>query len=64
MSRSERIWVLVAVLIVLIGATVGILHRLHLVPLWVSTAGTVLMAVGAIVAALIAARSYRNEKNG
>ncbi len=64
MSRRERLWVFIAVLIILIGVTVSILHRMDLVPLWVSTLGTVLMALGAITAALTAARSYRNEKNG
>jgi hypothetical protein len=63
-SRTERRWVYVAVLIILIGVTVSLLHRMDLVPLWASTLGTVMMAVGAIAAALIAARSYRNENNG
>jgi hypothetical protein len=63
-SRTERRWVYVAVLIILIGVTVSLLHRMDLVPLWASTLGTVMMAVGAIGAALIAARSYRNENNG
>jgi SNF family Na+-dependent transporter len=65
MSRGEKNWVLVAVLIILIGVTVSVLHRLDIVPLWASTLGTVLMALGAITAAIIATRaSYRNEKNG
>jgi hypothetical protein len=55
---------MLAVLIIVIGATVGILHRLDIVPLWASTLGTVLMAAGAIAAALVAARHYGNEKNG
>ena len=65
MSGREKFWVGIAVLIILIGVAVGILYRLDIVPLWASTLGTLLMAIGAIAAALIAARaSYRNEKNG
>ena len=65
MSAGEKRWVMVAVLIIVIGVTVSVLHRMDLVPLWASTLSTVLMAVGALCAAIIAARaSYRNEKNG
>ena len=52
--------VAVAVVIILLGVVVAMLHRMGLVPLWVSTAGTVLMAIGAILAALAANRAYRN----
>jgi len=54
----------IAVLIILIGVGIGALYRMGIVPLWASTLGTVMMAVAAIAAALIAARAYRNEKNG
>jgi protein-S-isoprenylcysteine O-methyltransferase Ste14 len=64
MSGRERLWVAVAVLIILIGIAVAVLHRLDYVPLWLGTLGTVLMGVGALFAALAAARSYRNEDNG
>ncbi len=65
MSRGEKLWVMLAVLIIVIGVTVGILHQLGYVPLWVSTTSTVLMGIAALGAALIAARaSSRNEKNG
>jgi hypothetical protein len=64
-SRAEKRWVLLAVLIILIGVSVGILHQIGYVPLWASTTSTVLMGAAALGAALIAARaSYRNEKNG
>jgi len=55
---------MLAVLIIVIGVGVGALYQLDLVPLWASTLSTVLMGVGALAAALIAARSYRNERNG
>jgi len=56
-------WVAVAVVIILLGVVVAMLHRMGMVPLWVSTAGTVLMAVGAILAAIAANRAYRNGDN-
>jgi SNF family Na+-dependent transporter len=64
MSRRERLWVSIAVLIILIGIVVATLHRLNYVSLAVGTAGTVLMALGALLAAGAALRSYRNEDNG
>ena len=65
MSRGGKIWVLIAVLVIVIGVCVGIMHQLGYVPLWVSTTSTVLMGVAAITAAIIATRaSNRNEKNG
>jgi hypothetical protein len=64
-SRSERRWVYFAVLVIVLGVIVGILHQVGYVPLWASTASTVLMGAAALAAAVIAARaSYRNEKNG
>jgi len=63
-TPAERRWVILAVLIILIGVGIGALYRMGMVPLWASTLGTVMMAVAAIAAALIAARAYRNEKNG
>jgi len=56
-------WVAVAVVIILLGVVVAMLHRMGMVRLWVSTAGTVLMAVGAILAAIAANRAYRNGDN-
>ena len=65
MSRGEKRWVMLAVLIIVIGVVVGILHQLGMVPLWVSTTSTVLMGIAAITAAIIATRaSKRNETNG
>ncbi len=63
-TRSERFWVGMAMLIILIGVVVGLLYQLDYVPLWASTMSTILMAAGALAAALIAARSNRNENNG
>lgn len=65
MSSAERKWVMFAVLIIVIGVIMGILHQIGYVPLWLSTTSTVLMGVAAITAAIIATRaSNRNEKNG
>ena len=65
MSAGEKRWVILAVVIIVIGVTVGILHQLGYVPLWVSTTSTVLMGIAALGAALIAARaSSRNEIDG
>jgi protein-S-isoprenylcysteine O-methyltransferase Ste14 len=61
---GERKWVVIAILIILLGIVVAVLHRLDYVSLWLGTLGTVLMGVGALLAALAAARSYRNEDNG
>jgi uncharacterized membrane protein YidH (DUF202 family) len=61
---GERKWVVIAIAIILLGIAVAVLHRLDYVPLWLGTLGTVLMGVGALLAALAAARSYRNEDNG
>ena len=64
LAGRERKWVLVALAIILFGIAVSVLHRLEYVPLWLGTLGTVLMGVGAILAALAAAKGYRNEDNG
>ncbi len=64
LSGTERKWVLVAIAIIILGIAVSMLHRFDYVPLWVGTLGTVLMGVGAILAALAAAKGYRNEDNG
>ena len=61
---GERKWVVVAIAIILLGIVVAVLHRLNYVPLWLGTLGTVMMGVGALLAALAAARSYRNEDHG
>ena len=61
---GERKWVVVAIVIIILGIVVAVLHRLDYVPLWLGTLGTVMMGVGALLAALAAARSYRNEDNG
>jgi len=63
-KKGERKWVVIAIAIILLGICISILHRLDYVSLAVGTAGTVLMGVGALLAALAAARSYRNEDNG
>ena len=55
--------VAVAVVIIIAGVVVAMLHRMGMVPLWVSTAGTVLTAVAAIAVALAANRAYRNGGN-
>ena len=52
--------VAVAVVIILLGVVVAMLHRMGLVPLWLSTAGTVVTAIAAILVALAANRAYRN----
>lgn|GEM_PF-6306233 len=62
--RAERKWVLLAIGIIMIGIAIAVLHRLNYVPLAVGTAGTVLMGVGAILAALAALRATRDEDNG
>lgn len=65
MNPGEKRWVMLAVLVIVVGVVVGILHQLGYVPLWVSTTSTVLMGVAAITAAIIATRaSNRNEHNG
>ncbi len=61
---GERKWVVIAIAIILLGILVAVLHRLDYVPLWLGTLGTVMMGVGALLAALAAARSYRNEDHG
>ena len=61
---TERKWVLVAIGIILLGIVVATLERLRIVPVLVGTAGTVLMGVGAIIAAIAASRATRNEDNG
>ena len=61
-TRSgERKWVMVAIGIIILGIVVATLERLHYVPLLVGTAGTVLMGVGAIIAAVAASRATRGE---
>jgi hypothetical protein len=61
-TRSgERKWVMVAIAIIVLGIVVATLERLHYVPLLVGTAGTVLMGVGAIIAAIAASRATRND---
>ena len=60
----ERKWVFIAIAIILVGIGIATLHRLHYVSLAVGTAGTLLMAVGALLAAWAAARTYRNEDHG
>jgi protein-S-isoprenylcysteine O-methyltransferase Ste14 len=62
--RGERRWVLIAIAIILLGIVVATLHRLDYVSLAVGTAGTVLMGIGALLAAWAAARTYRNEDHG
>ena len=64
LAGPERKWVAVAIAIILAGIAVAVLHQLDYIPLWAGTLGTVLMGVGALLAALAAARSYRNEDNG
>jgi protein-S-isoprenylcysteine O-methyltransferase Ste14 len=61
---GERKWVVIAIAIILLGIVVAVLHRLDYVPLWLGTLGTVMMGIGALLAALAAARSYRNEDHG
>lgn len=60
---SGPAWVAVAVVIIVIGVVIAMLHRMGMVPLWLSTAGTVLTAIGAILAALAANRAYRKSGN-
>lgn len=60
---GEWKWVIIAIAIILVGVVVGVLHRMNMVPLWASTLATVLMAVGAIAAALAAARAARESGN-
>ena len=55
--------VAVAVVIILLGVILAMLHRMGMVPLWLSTVGTVVTAIGAIVVALAANRAYRNGGN-
>jgi hypothetical protein len=62
--RGERKWVLLAIGIIVVGIVIATLHRLNYVSLAVGTAGTVLMGIGAILAALAALRATRNEENG
>ena len=61
---GERKWVVIAIAIILLGIVVAVLHRLDYVPLWRGTLGTGMMGIGALLAALAAARSYRNEDHG
>jgi SNF family Na+-dependent transporter len=64
-TRSgERKWVIVAIAIIILGIVVATLERLHYVPVLVGTAGTVLMGIGAIIAAIAASRATRNDDNG
>jgi SNF family Na+-dependent transporter len=60
----ERKWVFIAIAVILAGIAVATLHRLNYVSLAVGTAGTVMMAVGALLAAWAAARTYGNEDHG
>ena len=56
---------LFAIVVIVAGVVVGILHQLGHVPLWLSTTSTVLMGIAAISAAIVATRaSNRNENNG
>ncbi len=65
MNSGEKKWVLFAIVVIIAGVIVGILHQLGYVPLWVSTTSTVLMGIAAISAAIVATRaSNRNENNG
>ncbi len=65
MSPGEKKWVLFAIVVIIAGVIVGILHQLGYVPLWISTTSTVLMGIAAISAAIVATRaSNRNENNG
>ena len=65
MSSGEKKWVLFAIVVIIVGVIVGILHQLGYVPLWISTTSTVLMGIAAISAAIVATRaSNRNENNG
>ena len=63
-ARKERKWVIIAFVIIFLGIVVATLERLKVVPVLVGTAGTVLMGIGAIVAAIAASRATRNEDNG
>ena len=53
-----------AIGIILVGIVVATLHRLDYVSLAVGTAGTVLMGIGALLAAMAAIRATRNEDHG
>ena len=65
MSPGEKKWVLFAIVVIVAGVIVGILHQIGVVPLWLSTTSTVLMGIAAISAAIVATRaSNRNENNG
>ena len=65
MSPGEKKWVLFAIIVIIAGVIVGILHQIGYVPLWMSTTSTVLMGIAAISAAIVATRaSNRNENNG
>jgi hypothetical protein len=57
----ERRWTIVAIAIVVVGVGVGMLFRAGMIPLWASTLATVTMAIGAIAAAIAAARAHRSE---
>ncbi|HZG47624.1 MAG TPA: hypothetical protein VEZ41_15355 [Allosphingosinicella sp.] len=61
---GERQWVFVAIGIILVGIVISTLYRLGQVSLAVGTAGTVLMGIGALLAAMAALRATRNEDNG
>lgn len=57
----ERRLVILAVAIILVGVTFGILHRLDIVSVWVSLASTLLMAFSLLYLAIVAARANRND---
>ena len=61
--KGEWKWVIVAIAIIVAGVVVSVLHRMDLVPLWFSTLGTVMMAAGAIAAALAAGKAARDAGN-
>ena len=63
-NSAERKWVMIAIGIIILGIVVATLERLRIVPLAVGTAGTVLMGIGAIMAAIAANRATRNDDNG
>lgn len=64
-SGKEALWVAVAIGFILIGVGFAIGHRMDYVPLWLGTTATVLTGLGAICAALIAARgAFRNDIDG
>jgi uncharacterized membrane protein len=60
-KARERRFVLLAIAIILAGVVVGILHRLDVVSVWVSLAGTLLMGFSLLYLAIMAARANRND---